>query len=98
MVLIEAMSCGTPVIAFNDGSVPEVLDDGITGFIVDNTEEAIKAVEKVASLSRETVRETFTEKFTSRRMAKDYLRLYEQLIESNQEKNAPPADMDYQLI
>jgi glycosyltransferase involved in cell wall biosynthesis len=95
IVLIEAMSCGTPIIAFNQGSVPEVVDDGVTGFIVNNSDEAIAAVNRLNILSRTAIRKVFEEKFTSTRMAEDYVRLYEWLIESNPSTRESPADMDY---
>ena len=80
LVMIEAMACGTPVIAFNCGSVPEVMDDGLTGFVVNNVDEAVAALGKVHTLDRATVRATFDRRWTSRRMAADYLNLYEELI------------------
>jgi len=80
LVMIESMACGTPVIAFNCGSVPEVMDDGLTGFIVNNIDEAVAAAAKVPSLDRAKVRETFDRRWVSRRMAEDYLNLYEELI------------------
>ena len=80
LVMIESMACGTPVIAFNCGSVPEVMDDGLTGFIVNNIDEAVAAVAKVPTLDRAKVRETFDRRWVSRRMAEDYLNLYEELI------------------
>ena len=80
LVMIEAMACGTPVIAFNCGSVPEVMDDGVTGFIVNNVDEAVAAVAKVHTLDRKKVRATFDRRFVSRRMAEDYVNLYEELI------------------
>ena len=73
LVMIEAMACGTPVIAFNRGSVPEVIDDGITGFIVEDENGAIGAVDRLGHLSREKIRRRFEERFTARRMAQDYL-------------------------
>jgi glycosyltransferase involved in cell wall biosynthesis len=79
--MIEAMACGTPTIAFNQGSVPEVIDEGVSGFIVESVEEAIEAVERVKTLSRAACRNAFEERFTDRRMAKDYLKLYEQLVD-----------------
>ena len=79
LVMIEAMACGTPVIAFNCGSVPEVMDDGVTGFVVNNIEEAVKAVGKVHTLDRAKVRATFDRRFTARRMAEDYLSVYASL-------------------
>jgi glycosyltransferase involved in cell wall biosynthesis len=77
--MIEAMACGTPTIAFCRGSVPEVIDDGVTGFIVRNEEEAVKAVERVSGLCRARCRATFERRFTASRMAKDYLSIYEAL-------------------
>jgi glycosyltransferase involved in cell wall biosynthesis len=74
--MIEAMACGTPTIAFRQGSVPEVIDHGVSGLIVDSVEEAIRAVERVKTMSRAVCRNTFEERFTARRMANDYLKLY----------------------
>jgi len=79
LVMIEAMACGTPVIAFNRGSVPEILTDGLTGFIVEDVAGAIAAVDKLAHISRAAVRETFETNFTARRMAADYLSVYRSL-------------------
>ncbi len=81
LVMIEAMACGTPVVAFNSGSVPEVMDDGVTGFIVNNIDEAVAAVGKVHSLDRARVRATFDRRFTARRMAEDYVNVYEELVQ-----------------
>ena len=80
LVMIEAMACGCPVIAFRRGSVPEVMDDGVTGFIVDNVEEAIAACGRLHELDRTRVRAQFDKRFTARRMAEDYIRVYENLI------------------
>ena len=77
--MIEAMACGTPTVAFCRGSVPEVIDDGVTGFIVGNEEEAVKALERVSRLSRARCRATFERRFTACRMAKEYLSIYEAL-------------------
>jgi glycosyltransferase involved in cell wall biosynthesis len=79
IVMIEAMSCGTPTIAFPRGSVPEVIDEGQSGFIVNNVEEAIKAVERAKGLSRAGVRACFERRFTVERMAKDYIEIYRSL-------------------
>jgi glycosyltransferase involved in cell wall biosynthesis len=79
LVMIEAMACGTPVIAFRSGSVPEVIDDGITGLVVDGEEQAIEALGRLGELDRRKVRARFEERFTSERMAKEYLRHYEAL-------------------
>jgi glycosyltransferase involved in cell wall biosynthesis len=81
LVMIEAMACGTPVIAFNCGSVPEVVDHGVTGFIVDDIDAAVAAVGKVHTLSRARVRATFDRRFTARRMAEDYIDVYESLAQ-----------------
>ena len=77
LVLIEALACGTPIIAFRNGSVPEIVEHGRTGFIVDTLEDAIAAVQKVRSIDRRTCRAAFEERFTARRMAQDYLAIYE---------------------
>jgi len=79
LVMIEAMACGTPVIAFNRGSVPEIIDDGVTGFIVEDEAEAIAAVSRLDHLSRRYVRAGFLARFTARRMALDYLGIYRNL-------------------
>jgi len=76
LVMIEAMACGTPVIAFNRGSAPEVVDDGLTGFVVEDVNGAIGAIDRLGHLSREKVRRRFEERFTARRMAQDYLSVY----------------------
>jgi glycosyltransferase involved in cell wall biosynthesis len=81
LVMIEAMACGTPVIAFNRGSVPEVVDEGVTGFVVEDEMGAFGAVDRLSQLSRERIRERFEERFTARRMALDYLAAYRGLIE-----------------
>ena len=78
--MIEAMACGTPTIAFCRGSVPEVIDDGVTGFIVRNEDEAVKAVARIQGLCRAQCRATFERRFTACRMAKDYLSIYEALV------------------
>src|SRR3954453_13344961 len=79
LVMIEAMACGTPVIAFNRGSVPEVVEHGLTGFIVEDEPGAVAAVEQLASLSRSAVRARFESRFTVGRMAADYLDVYRSL-------------------
>jgi glycosyltransferase involved in cell wall biosynthesis len=80
LVMIEAMACGTPVLAFRCGSVPEVMEDGLTGFIVDSMDEAHDAVPRLLALDRRAVRERFEQRFTSQRMARDYVALYETLM------------------
>jgi glycosyltransferase involved in cell wall biosynthesis len=76
LVMIEAMACGTPVIAFNRGSVPEVVDDGISGFIVEDETGALAAIKRLEQLSRRRVRQQFEARFTAERMAEDYLAVY----------------------
>jgi glycosyltransferase involved in cell wall biosynthesis len=79
LVMIEAMACGTPVIAYNRGSVPEIIEDGLTGFIVEDEAGAIGAVDRLSQLSRDKIRKRFEERFTARRMAQDYLSAYRSL-------------------
>jgi glycosyltransferase involved in cell wall biosynthesis len=80
LVMIEAMACGTPVLAFRCGSVPEVIDDGVTGRIVESEDEAVAALGQVLALDRRAVRRRFDDRFTASRMAKDYVKLYRTLI------------------
>ncbi|MCS6876822.1 MAG: glycosyltransferase family 4 protein [Geminicoccaceae bacterium] len=79
LVMIEAMACGTPVIAWNHGSVPEVIEPGVTGFIVESEEEATEAVARCRELDRARIRARFEERFSAERMARDYLALYRRL-------------------
>jgi glycosyltransferase involved in cell wall biosynthesis len=81
MVMIEAMACGTPVIAFERGSVPEIIENGQNGFIVHSEKEAVNAVHQLNTVDRKKIRTIFEERFTSRRMADDYLQLYQSLIQ-----------------
>jgi glycosyltransferase involved in cell wall biosynthesis len=78
--MIEAMACGTPVLAFRCGSVPEIVDPGVTGLIVDSTDEAISMLPQVLALDRRTVRQRFDQRFSVARMAKDYLHVYRSLL------------------
>jgi glycosyltransferase involved in cell wall biosynthesis len=79
LAMIEAMSCGTPVIAWPHGAVPEVVEDGRTGFVVDSIDAALAALERAARLHRLAVRERFEERFSAARMAQDYLSVYRAL-------------------
>jgi glycosyltransferase involved in cell wall biosynthesis len=81
LVMIEAMACGTPVIAFNRGSVPEIIEDGLTGFIVEDERSAVGAVHRLSELSRTAIRKRFEQRFTARRMAQDYLEVYRELTQ-----------------
>jgi glycosyltransferase involved in cell wall biosynthesis len=76
LVMIEAMACGTPVIAYACGSVPEVVEDGLTGFIVRNEDEAVNAVRRLSTLDRRIIRRRFEERFSATAMARRYLDLY----------------------
>jgi glycosyltransferase involved in cell wall biosynthesis len=80
LTMIEAMACGTPTIAFSCGSVPEILDDGVSGFIVNSEQGAVQALRNIPGFSRAQCRERFKERFTDVRMAEDYLKVYEALI------------------
>jgi glycosyltransferase involved in cell wall biosynthesis len=80
LVMIEAIACGTPVLAYRAGAVPEVIDEGITGMIVDNIDQARIVAVQVAALDRRKVRRRFEERFIARRMAKDYVRVYRGFI------------------
>ena len=79
LVMIEAMACGTPVIAYRRGSVSEVVEDGVTGFIVDDEQGALQAINRLPQLDRRRVRAEFERRFTARRMAEDYVRHYQML-------------------
>jgi glycosyltransferase involved in cell wall biosynthesis len=93
LVMIEAMACGTPVIAFRRGSVPEVIDEGVTGFIVENEDEAIAAIKRIGELDRRRVRATFERRFTAKRIAEDYLRHYQSLLQAETVQALEPARM-----
>jgi glycosyltransferase involved in cell wall biosynthesis len=83
LVMIEAMACGTPVLAFDAGSVREVIDDGVTGRIVESVDEAVQALPEVLALNRSQVRATFDRRFSARAMALGYVDLYERMKRSN---------------
>jgi glycosyltransferase involved in cell wall biosynthesis len=91
LVMIEAMACGTPVIAWNCGSVPEIVRDGVTGRVVGSEDEAISAVEQVAALDRQRIRQEFDSHFSSTVMANNYLRVYRRLAD----KAILPTDLKY---
>ena len=84
LVMIEAMACGTPVIAYRGGAVPEIMEEGHTGFIVEELEDAVEAVQRVPELSRKRCREVFEQRFTVTRMARDYLQAFKRLIGGKQ--------------
>jgi glycosyltransferase involved in cell wall biosynthesis len=84
LVMIEAMACGTPVIAYNRGSVAEIIDEGRTGFVVEDEAGAVAAVDRLSRLNRHAIRQTFEKRFTARRMALDYLAAYRGLMEERE--------------
>jgi len=81
LVMIESMACGTPVVAFACGSVPEVMEDGLTGFVVSDVDEAVRAVGRLDRLARPAIRRRFEERFTAGTMARAYARIYKQLAQ-----------------
>lgn len=80
LVMIEALACGTPVIAFPRGSVPEIIEEGRTGFVVQNVVQAVEAVRRIGDIDRRECRAVFSQRFSATRMARDYLRQYERLL------------------
>jgi glycosyltransferase involved in cell wall biosynthesis len=80
LVMIEAMACGTPVIAYDRGSVPEVMENGLTGFVVRELDQAVEATRRVRDLSRTGCRQVFEKRFTAGRMASDYVDVYERMV------------------
>jgi glycosyltransferase involved in cell wall biosynthesis len=97
LVMIEAMACGTPVVAFRSGSAPEVIDEGVTGFLVDDVAAAVAAVARLGELDRAKVRARFDERFAIERVAKDYLRVYQALPGVRNEIHRVPAPLQAQL-
>jgi glycosyltransferase involved in cell wall biosynthesis len=95
--MIEAMACGTPVLAFRCGSVPEIIEDGTTGAIVDSIEEAIAALPQVIALDRKKVRQRFEQRFSATRMAKDYVRIYHKLAASTNTVDRQDQDRQREL-
>jgi glycosyltransferase involved in cell wall biosynthesis len=89
LVMIEALACGTPVVAFRNGSVPEVIEDGVTGFVVQSVEQAVEAVRRAGRLDRAACRKAFEQRFDAARMARDYLDVYRRLVHSNAEVVRP---------
>jgi glycosyltransferase involved in cell wall biosynthesis len=86
LVMIEAMRCGTPVVAWRCGSVPEVIDEGVTGFVVDNMDDAERAVRRAGELDRRKCRAVFEARFSAERMARDYLAIYRKVISTAQRR------------
>ena len=92
LVMIEAMACGTPVLAFRSGAVPEVVEDGVTGRVVDDVEQAAQAIDDVLALDRRRCRITFERRFSASRMADDYLDLYRQLSPTTADTTLAPVE------
>lgn len=86
LVMIEAMSCGTPCVAWRAGSVPEIIEDGVTGYVVDSIDAAVERLRQVTMLDRHVVREKFEQRFSASRMAADYVRIYNRLLESRSDR------------
>lgn len=82
--VVEAMACGTPVVAFNKGSMPEIIDNGKNGFIVENVDEAVEALGKISEIDRQCCRDTVENRFSVERMVDDYIKVYQQIISSVQ--------------
>ncbi len=88
--IVEAMSCGTPVIAFNRGSMPELIRHGVNGFLVSNVEEAVEAVNEIPRIDRSVCRKFVEENFSTERMVDDYIRIYEQILEQTKREDHRP--------
>lgn len=97
LVMIEAMACGTPVVAHCMGSVPEIIEDGKTGFIVSNTSEAVQVIHQVHHCDRREVRRQFELRFTAERMATDYVELYKKLISAHATSQGPADEVPIYL-
>ena len=91
LVMIEAMACGTPVIAYRSGSVPEVIDHGVSGFIVESIDQSVAAVERLDELDRRAVRARFEKRFTAERMTRNYVDLYADLVAEGPVARSSPS-------
>jgi len=90
LVMIESMACGTPVIAYPSGSVPEIMSEGDTGFMVNNANDAVRAIEKLSTFDRRACRGYFETHFSATRMANDYVEIYERIREANPDTLTAP--------
>jgi len=91
LVSIEAMACGTPVVAYRHGAAPEVIDDGVTGYVIDGEDEAVEAVQAARRLDRRTVRRGFDRRFSATAMARGYLDLYAERLSRRPAEPMPAA-------
>ena len=89
LVLIEALACGTPVLAYRRGAIPEIIDNGVTGFVSENLSEMAEAVGRLTEIDRRRCRDAFEERFTADRMARNYVALYKRIIEDRIALAAP---------
>ncbi len=87
LVLIESLACGTPVLAYRRGSIPEIVTDGVTGFVCDGLDDMTAAVEKISGIDRRRCRQDFEKRFTAERMAQDYIRLYQRVVDESSAMN-----------
>jgi glycosyltransferase involved in cell wall biosynthesis len=92
LTMIEAMACGTPVLAFNCGAVPEIIEAGITGVVVDTMEQAIEALPRTIELDRKMIRQRFEQRFSGARMAEDYVAVYRSLLDSSRSRKTADRD------
>jgi glycosyltransferase involved in cell wall biosynthesis len=90
LVFIEALACGTPILAYRRGSVPEIIDEGQTGFICETVDQMVKAVSGISTLNRQQCRSVFEKRFTVERMVQEYLGAYENLILQQDEMSERP--------
>jgi len=91
--MIEAMACGTPVVGYRQGSVPEVIDDGVTGFLAESIEESARALDKIQHFDRKRCRQVFEERFSVERMTRDYVQVYEKLLAAKACRSANHANI-----
>jgi glycosyltransferase involved in cell wall biosynthesis len=98
LVMIESLACGTPVIAWRNGSVPEVIEDGTTGFVVESVKEAVNAVERVSGLSRQTCRRVFEYRFDAGRMSREYVEVYRRLAHAGPKQLTHPLHASESLL
>src|SRR5262249_20897533 len=89
LAVIESMACGTPIVAMRRGSMPEVIDDGVSGFIVDDVDAAVEAVRRLETVKRDGVRQCFERRFAAEHMARNYVAIYRRLVEHAQEPLQP---------